>query len=249
MGQQPDRLDRAVLSKQTSCGTGPPMSEASAGIQVFDWGVVQFVGTGLSLAAVVVLAVFYGFNQFISTREREFKSLPEPDRIKLARIEAKRRGITVDVSKLGEAYVYDLGKTTLALQGQRQWQILIGSCVAALLLTGIVLSAIWTSRPASVPADQLKSSVEISTSAHDPAEYIWIAAGSGDCQGRDTSSTPGESPDPAICTADIAGKLTAVCWGHQENQNSDTWCTYKVIPTEFCSGGGHPGALYACEKR
>lgn len=65
----------------------------------------------------------------------------------------------------------------------------------------------------------------------------WRSAGIGDCSGYDTGSTQGKNPDPGRCNASTAG-LTAICFG--------TWCTYKDIKTDSCTGGSNPGNMYTC---
>jgi len=65
----------------------------------------------------------------------------------------------------------------------------------------------------------------------------WESVGTGDCPGRDVSSSPGPTPDPAKCDAAFAG-FTAVCWSGA--------CTYKNVLTASCTGGANPGRMYRC---
>jgi hypothetical protein len=65
----------------------------------------------------------------------------------------------------------------------------------------------------------------------------WQSVGTGDCPGRDLSSSTGPTPDPAKCDAAFAG-FTAVCWSGA--------CTYKNLPTASCTGGANPGRMYRC---
>jgi len=65
----------------------------------------------------------------------------------------------------------------------------------------------------------------------------WQSVGTGDCPGRDVSSSTGPTPDPAKCDAAFAG-FTAVCWSGA--------CTYKNVPTASCTGGASPGRMYRC---
>jgi hypothetical protein len=65
----------------------------------------------------------------------------------------------------------------------------------------------------------------------------WQSMGTGDCPGRDVSSSTGPAPDPVKCDAAFAG-FTAVCWSGA--------CTYKNVATAACTGGANPGRMYRC---
>jgi hypothetical protein len=66
----------------------------------------------------------------------------------------------------------------------------------------------------------------------------WRAVGSGDCSDHDVGSTQGPRPEPGRCNPEFAG-MTAVCFG--------TWCTYKNISTQSCTGGSNPGDMFTCD--
>ncbi|TPN26615.1 hypothetical protein FKO01_25410 [Mesorhizobium sp. B2-3-3] len=101
------------------------------------------------MATVVILAVLYGFSQFLGVREREYKALPENDRIRLAKIEADR--LSIPFKTLTADQIYQYGLEQLKLRGQRQWQFLIGLGVIGFLVTGITLYAIHEQRMPTQP--------------------------------------------------------------------------------------------------
>jgi hypothetical protein len=82
----------------------------------------------------------------------------------------------------------------------------------------------------------------------------WVAMAVGDCSGNDNPSigytTANDAPVTADCTPASLG-LAAVCWDQVNYQNSGVpggapGCTYKTNSEASCTGGTHPGFVYAC---
>ena len=63
----------------------------------------------------------------------------------------------------------------------------------------------------------------------------------------DTTSIDSEYSDCGSCSD--CPNICAVCWDQSTYTNpahSEPWCTYKNVAPGSCSGGVHPGAIYAC---
>jgi hypothetical protein len=78
-----------------------------------------------------------------------------------------------------------------------------------------------------------------------PSSHWELTRMGSDCAGRDIASTPTPTPDPAQCKPGV----TAVCWDGQLFRNGiGSWCTYKAVEPQACTGGGAPGRLYSCKS-
>lgn len=77
-------------------------------------------------------------------------------------------------------------------------------------------------------------------------KYIWVEVGEGDCVGIDVDSSDGFIPDDSIAMPGI----TAICWDNvmYNNYNERTFCTYKSISWEECTGGPNLGKMYTAEE-
>jgi hypothetical protein len=81
----------------------------------------------------------------------------------------------------------------------------------------------------------------------------WVELGVGDCSGRDTGSMDAVAFPPAeACTPERYGTI-AVCWDgtqfHNLGDPSRTWCTFKSVSADNCSGGSSPGRVFECRAR
>lgn len=73
----------------------------------------------------------------------------------------------------------------------------------------------------------------------------WVAKGVGDCTGMDVTATYGSStPDAKY----INPNTIAVCWDGKQYNNQTmlgaSFCTYKSVTQQQCSGGANPGVIY-----
>lgn len=87
-------------------------------------------------------------------------------------------------------------------------------------------------------------------------QTYWRPQGSTDCGGQDVYCSAGQYPESDRCNPSTVGQ-TAICWPWRPEgfpntpgncRGQATWCTYKSVSVNQCTGGGAPGIAYECTR-
>lgn len=108
------------------------------------WGALQYVGTGLSLVAFAVAAIFYAYRARLTNRAEIIKSAPEKQRLGAIAVTAEFS--RVDVSGLTRAQQQDIALTQIRVRARRDLLLASVSLTVAVLLAAIAIVAILASK-------------------------------------------------------------------------------------------------------
>jgi hypothetical protein len=104
------------------------------------WNVIQYVGTGLSLAAFVVAAILLAYRSRLKQRAEIIKSAPENERLEA--IAATAEFFRVDVSGLTRAQQREIVLAQIHARAQRDLLLAGGSLIVAVLLAAVAIVGI-----------------------------------------------------------------------------------------------------------